>query len=491
MILVTAVSLYTSRIALEVLGIDNYGIYSVIGGLIALMGGLTGIMAGATQRFLTYAIGSKNEQEIQLVFSTAVIIHIITALLLIICGETLGLYYFYNHLNIPLESKTAGMWVLQCTMLSMAVNITQIPYNSILIAYERMNIFAGLSILEVILKLILTFSLFLIPAKNVLIGYALLLLASQIILRLISQSYVRSHFKIPIKLSPRDPSLLKRMTSFAGWSFLGTLSYISLNQAIPIIVNIFAGVVANAAIGLANQVTSVASQFVTNFQTAFKPQIVKFYAEHKIDQEMELFYLSSKFSFFILLIIVFPLINEMNYVLTIWLKEVPPDTAIFCKLTLIYVLVDTLTVPILTMIEATGNIKKYYTWVSAMFLLFIPISYISLKLGYPIYSIFVIKIILSILIHIVRLKILAGQYEKFKWEKYLRNVMLPIVLVIIVPMMITFWTKLQINSFTEFLAYTLTYILIAAVSIYFLGLNKKERIFIISKTHTVIDRWKR
>lgn len=492
MLLVTAVSLYTSRVTLDVLGLTNYGIYTVVGGLVGLMSALATVMAGATQRFITYAIGANNSDEIQSVFLTSVQIHISSALILIIAGETIGLFYFYNYLNIPFKSQISGLWVLQCSILSIALSITQIPYNSVLISYERMNVFAAFSILEVILKLSVVFILYIFPANVVLIWYAILTLCSQLILRIVIQIYVLSNFNLSLKKITRlNISLFKKMANFAGWSFLGTLSYISLNQAIPIIVNMFAGVIANAAVGISNQVSAVASQFVTNFQTAFKPQIVKCYAEQKYDEEISLFYVASKFSFFILLIVVFPMTNEMEYILHLWLNNVPTDTAIFCKLILLYILIDTLTIPILTMIEATGKIKHYYIWVSSLFLMFIPLSYLCLKIGYPIYSIFIVKIILSVVIHAVRLKILSVQYLNFSWKNYGKRVIYPILRVIVIPIAITMYIRLQISSFGEFLLYSSFLLAIATGSIYAFGLNNAEKHLVRTRTQLIFTKWKK
>lgn len=492
MLLVTAVSLYTSRVTLDVLGLSNYGIYTVIGGLVGLMSALATVMAGATQRFITYAIGINNPKEIQSVFLTSVQIHISSALILIVCGETLGLFYFYNYLNIPLASQQSGLWVLQCSILSIALSVTQIPYNSVLISYERMNVFAAFSVLEVILKLSTVFILYIFPENVVLIWYAILTLCSQLILRVIIQIYVLSKFNLSLKKITRlNIPLFKKMANFAGWSFLGTLSYISLNQAIPIIVNMFAGVIANAAIGISNQVSSVASQFVTNFQTAFKPQIVKCYAEQKYDEEISLFYAASKFSFFILLIVVFPMINEMDYILHLWLHNVPDNTAIYCKFILLYVLIDTLTIPILTMIEATGKIKHYYVWVSSLFLLFIPLSYSCLKMGYPIYSIFIVKIILSVIIHVVRLKILSIQYINFSWKNYGNHVIYPILCAIAIPTAITTYVRFNISSFGEFILFSSILLFTGIGSIYVFGLNNTERNLVRNKTQLIFTKWKK
>lgn len=237
--------------------------------------------------------------------------------------------------------------------------------------------------------------------------------------------------------------------------------------------------------------SAVASQFVTNFQTAFKPQIVKCYAEQKYDEEISLFYVASKFSFFILLIVVFPMTNEMEYILHLWLNNVPTDTAIFCKLILLYILIDTLTIPILTMIEATGKIKHYYIWVSSLFLMFIPLSYLCLKIGYPIYSIFIVKIILSVVIHAVRLKILSVQYLNFSWKDYGKRVIYPILRVIVIPIAITMYIRLQISSFGEFLLYSSFLLAIATGSIYAFGLNNAEKNLVRTRTQLIFTKWKK
>lgn len=487
MLLVTIVSLYTSRVTLQALGVTDYGIYMLIGGFVAIFAAFANIMAGATQRFLTFYIGQDNPSQITKVFSVSLMIHIAFSLLFIIVGETIGLWFVNNRLEIPDGQLFSANVVYQLSLFMMILIITQVPYNAVIIAYEKMSAYSIIGIVEVSLKLILT-SLLLLHKHNVLVVYAILMFLTTLVIRLSYYFYVKRHFKLIRFNVQYDIKLIKEMSSFAGWSLLGTCSYISINQAIPILLNTFFGVVVNAAIGLANQISGTINQFVTNFQTAFKPQIIKNYAINKIPEMLRLVEISSKLSFYLLLIIVVPLFPSINLLMHIWLPVVPDYTISFCKLVLLYALIDTLTIPIWTAIEATGQIKIYQLFVGVFFLCFIPVSYIILKLGANAQSVLVLKIIFSIIIHIVRLRILKHNINLFSYKEYASIVCLPIMITSVIPFASLF-LPIPSSSYLP-LIHSFTCFILTSLSILILGLSASERKYIFSLAFNITKQWK-
>lgn len=475
MFFVTLISLYTSRVTIEALGVKDYGIYTLVGGFVAVFMAFANLMTGATQRFLNYSIGQEDYKRINKVFSTSVLIHVSFAIAFIVLGETMGLWFVTSKLNIPEDSKTAALIVYQFALGSMALSITQVPYMATIIAYERMSFYSIMGIIEICLKLGFTVVLLLLKS-NVLIIYAGFMFLLSVGIRVSYNIYVRHKFR-HIKLSfCKDIPLIKEMASFAGWSFLGTASYVSINQAIPIILNLFFGVVVNAAMGLANQISGTVNQFVSSFQTAFKPQIVKLYAKGEVSKMLSLLYQASKLSFFLMLVIISPAFPVLGDLLRIWLPTVPEYTLIFCKLVLIYCLIDTLTIPIWTAIEATGKIRSYQLYVGLFFLLYIPFSYLLLKLGYSAYSILWLKIIMSIIIHSIRVVIIKSNIPEFSYIAYLSKVIAPIVII----SCISLGSQIILNDmFNEFLI-AISVFIVTCASVISIGLSSNERHVVIS-----------
>lgn len=470
MLFITLVSLYTSRITLEALGVDDYGVYMLVGGFVALFMAFANLMTSATQRFLNFAVGKDDVDYVSTVFSSSVMIHGIFAFLFVILAESIGLWFVNNKLYIPEGSRFSAQIVYQCAILTMALTITQVPYNAVIIANEKMSFYSIIGILEAILKLSFTFILLTVKSKTLII-YACLMLFSSLIIRAVYYNYVRHQFP-EIKLKFRiDRNLFKEMFSFAGWSLMGTASYVSINQAIPIILNMFFGVVVNAAMGLANQVSGTINQFVSNFQTAFKPQIIKLYAQDKKDDMMNLVILSSKTSFFMMVIVIMPLFPILGSLLHIWLPVVPEYTMIFCKLILIYCLVDTLTIPIWTAIEATGRIKTYQLFVGVFFLSYIPISYLMLRLGLPAESILWLKILMSVIIHAGRILIIQNNIPEFSPRHYLVKVIAPIVISLTLPLVFVLKCEECLNHYVL----SLITLALSLISIFMFGMSSNEK----------------
>ena len=297
MLFMMGISLYTSRVVLNTLGIEDYGIYNVVGGVVAMFGFINGSMSSATQRYITFALGKGDKQRLQTVFSTTLQIHTLIALIIILLGETIGLWFLYNKMQIPADRMDAAFWVLQCSIISTVVMIVSVPYNADIIAHEKMSAFAYISILEVVLKLMIVYML-VIFSFDKLILYSFLILSIQVLIRFCYSIYCNRHFEETKYKNVWDKSLFKEMTGFAGWSMFGNLAGVLFNQGLNMLLNVFFGPVVNAARGVAVQVQNAVQQFVGNFQMALNPQITKTYAQGDLESMHKLMYRSAKFSFF-------------------------------------------------------------------------------------------------------------------------------------------------------------------------------------------------
>lgn len=333
MLLIIVVTLYTSRIILNTLGVEDYGIYNVVSGVIVMLSFLNSSLGGAGARFIAFTLGKGKQDELKRIFSTVLCVHFILAGGIFIMGETVGLWFVLHKLVIPVERLTAALWVYHCSILTTVVAIISVPYNSLIIAHERMGAFAYISIIEVILKLFVVGLLVYIPYDK-LIVYAILYLVVQVIIRLIYNYYCFTHFpesKTPLKWYPH---LLKKIAVYAGWTINGNLAVIGYTQGINILLNLFFGPVVNAARGIAVQVQAAVMTFVQNFQMAIRPQIIKSYAISDLEYMQTLVIASSKYGLFLMLILAFPIFLCIKSVLNIWLGIVPEYTVSLCDVKL-------------------------------------------------------------------------------------------------------------------------------------------------------------
>jgi O-antigen/teichoic acid export membrane protein len=356
-ILIMLVSLYTVRVVLETLGAEDYGIYNVVAGVVVLFSFLNGAMTSATQRFLNYALGQNNIEQARDVYSISYLIHVFIAILVAILTETVGLWFFRTRLNIPSDRRIAAFFVYQISISVTMINIIRVPYNATIIAYERMSFFAWISIVECVLKLSVVFLITAIPFDS-LILYAILVCVVGLIIFFVHKFYCNKNFEIANFRHCKNKKLSKSLISFSGWGILGDVANMSQTQGVNILINIYSGVTVNAAQGIAVQINSAIYQLVSNFQTAFNPQIVKSYAAKDYEYFINLTLQTSRISFYILYIFVLPLYINIDFVLMIWLKNVPEYTAEFVRLILIFSLIDSISGPLKTSIVATGEIKN-------------------------------------------------------------------------------------------------------------------------------------
>ena len=479
------VSLFTSRVILQTLGVEDYGVYNVVGGVITMFTFLNSAMSSATSRYITFEIGKGNMEQLKKVFSTALQIHAIIALLIVILGETVGLWFLMNELVIPDGRMDAAMWVYQCSIVTAVVTIMSVPYNADIIAHEKMSAFAYISVLEILLKLAIVYLLVVLPFDKLKV-YAVLVLMVCLLIRYIYTRYCHKHFEESHYIHRIDKPLLKEMSSFAGWSFWGNLAAILYSQGLNMMLNIFFGPVVNAARGIATQIQSVVTQFVTNFQMALNPQITKTYASGEMDKMHSLMFRSARFSFMLLFFLSLPIMLETNYILTLWLGIVPENTVIFARIIIAISLIYTIANPCVIANQATGKVKVYQAVVGGLLLLILPISYIVLKMGAPAYSVFIVHFCVESVAQFARMYMLRNMID-LPLLSYVKNIYLPIMGVVALSMVLPLlvYSNMQ-EGFIRLLAVGMTCVVSVAMTSLFIGMTRNERSFLIDKSLIVL-----
>lgn len=487
MLLIMAVSLYTSRVVLNTLGVEDYGIYNVVGGVVTMFAFLKGALVTSTQRYLTFDLGRGDYEHLKKVFTTSVFVHGLISIIIVFLAETVGLWFFYNKMVIPDDRMTAAMWVYQLSIITMVIQIMSSPYNSIIIAHERMGVFAVISVLETVLKLLIVY-LLLIWSVDKLILYAILVAAVQILIRLIYTRYCKIHFEESVLTKGIERSLLSEMTKFAGWNIWGQLAAVLFGAGLNLLLNVFFGPVVNAARGIAVQVETVVAQFSTNFLMAVNPQITKLYAQKNLEEMHRLLFRSSKFSCYLLLIFAMPIIMETEPIITLWLKIVPDYTVAFVRILFCIVIVDTMAKPLMTAAAATGDVKKYQSIIGGILLAIVPIAYVVLKLGGDPTSVYIVHLSIAAVAFIVRLLIIRPMIS-LSLRQFFTAVILPCSLVSLFSFILSLLTR-------QFLPEGLLYMfvvcaisaLLVALFAYSIGLTKGERAFVNSKIGGVINK---
>lgn len=402
------VNLYTSRVTLDALGVDDFGIYNIIGGVVIMFSIISASLSNAITRYLTFEIGNHNKAKLGLVFSTSVNIQFLLSFLVVLLTELLGGWFLFNRMQIPLGRLNVAFWVLQFSLLTFVVQLISLPYNAIIIAHERMNVFAYVGIIEALLRLSAAYAI-VISSFDKLFVYVLLVALSAIIVRVIYGCYCSKHFTECKYRFGIDKKLLKEMFGFAGWNFLGTGAYILNTQGVNIVSNVFFGVVVNAARGIAGQAENGVKQFIGNFTTALNPQIIKTYAENDLVTCFKIVRLGAKYSYILMLFFFIPFVLEADFVLGVWLKEVPEYAVLFWQLAMLGVLVDLPGAPLTTLAQATGNIKKFYIYVGGLGCVVLPVSYGLFKLGFPPVAAYIAYVVVYTYLVYVRLFLLKRQ----------------------------------------------------------------------------------
>ena len=489
MLLMMFVTLFTSREVLDKLGVTDYGIYNVVGGVVAMLGFLNSSMSNAVQRYLSFEIGKNNEAGVNRIFNVSLFAHAGIAVFVFIVMEIVGVWYLNTHMNIPAERMDAANWVLQCSIFTTLFIIVQVPYNAIIISKEQMGIYAYISILEVVLKLLVVYMLA-IGNFDKLKLYSVLIMVVTIGIVMIYRFYCTRKYKEAKFKLIKDWNLLKQIVGFASWNMLGELAWVFTGQGVNIILNSFFGPVVNAARGLAEQVNGAVNRFVANFQTAVNPQLIKNYASDQLGEMKTLLFRSTRFSYYLLLALSLPIILKMDFILHLWLKEVPDYTVGFCQLVLVSSLVSTLSNLLAQVARAYGKIRNYQIIVSIFLFLNFPLSYIVLKFGCsPLSSMFV-NIGVNTMLLFVRLR-LTNRMIQMTYGSFIRNVLLPVIIVtavaLVIPLIIYFMLD---NSIISFIIVCLVSFVSVGVSTYALGMNANERLYILAAISKIITKIK-
>lgn len=453
MILIMVVSLYTSRIILNELGVEDFGIYNLVAGVVILFSFLSNAMITATQRYLSIAIGKKDEKYIQAVFSTSLLSHFFLIFFIFLAAETIGLWLINAKLEIPADRMSATNFVYQLAILTTCVNIIRIPYNASIIANERMSFFAYVSIVETFLKLAVVWALAITPGDKLVI-YSFLLLLVAIVID-IAYWYYCQRFLLANKFYLKtNKKLFVELTSFSVWNLFGGLADIGYKQGTNIILNLFWGVSINAVLGITNQIRNALVPFIGNLQLAVNPQMVKSYALGDYEYFKILVYRISKYSYFLMLIIVFPIIFNIDLILELWLKNPPEHTAIFAILTSVYCLVDSLTGPLWAAMQAGGKIKRFQIVTGICLLLNLPVSYLFLMYGYAPSVVLIIQIVITGFTVGVRV-LFVKYYLQFSIRNYVREVIFPIVFVTALSLPIALYIYAETGGYYRLLLFIL------------------------------------
>lgn len=490
MLFTMAVSLFTSRVILNTLGVEDYGINNVVGGIVTMFSVLSGSLSSSISRFITFELGKGNIERLKTIFSTGVNIQLGMSVLIIIIAEAVGIWFLNTKMNIPTDRMVAANWVFQCAILTFVLNLLSVPYNAAIIAHEKMSAFAYISVVEVSLKLIIVYMLMISPFDK-LETYAVLLLLVGAVIRFIYGYYCKRHFEECTYHFVFDKPVLKEMTGFAGWNFLGNGAYMLNTQGVNILMNLYFGVAVNAARGIATQVDAALKQFVNNFTTAVNPQITKSYAQGDLDYMHKLVCRSAKFSAFLMMFFAVPIILETNTILTIWLKTVPDYAVIFLQWIIISSFMDTvLANSLVTSMFATGKIKRYQIIVTTVGCLVFPLSWIAFKLGFEPQVGYILYFIIYTILLFVRLYLLKDMV-KLPVMMYIREVLYKLAPIIVVGFAIPGILILTMDAgWLRLILVCLLSVLVTAASEYFIGLSNKEKNFVAEKIKLVIGKIK-
>ena len=434
MLFMMVIGLYTSRVILDKLGEVDFGIYNVVGGFVTMFAIISGAMTTATQRFLSFEIGKGEKGNVKSIFSTMIYIHLFLALVILVVGEIVGVWFLNTYMNFPSDRYGAANWVFQLSLLVFMLDVINVPYNGALIAYEKMSAFAYFSIFDAIFKLTICYVITLTPFDK-LIVYAVLMAIIQIVLLAMYFLYCRGKFKECRFTGKFNREYGKNVGSFVGWNLIGSLAVVAKEQGVNVVLNMFFGPAVNAARGVAYQVLSKLNGFVGNFQIAMNPQIIKNYASGEIESMYKLVFRGSKLSYLLLLTLSLPVVIEAPLILSVWLKEVPEYTVIFLQIAIFTSLLNALSNPLIVSMHATGKVRDYQIVVGCLSLLTLPIVYVAFKMGTEPYMAMIIAFVIELVCHFARLYMLVRSIEFPMW-RFVKDVTLRVFAITIVAMVL-------------------------------------------------------
>lgn len=476
------VSLYTSRVVLQALGVEDYGIYNVVGGVVAMFSMISNSLSSSVGRFLTFELGKGDMEGLKKVFSTSLSIHVALVLVIVLLSETLGLWFLNTHMTIPENRLYAANWVFQASVLTFVINLLSVPFSASIVSHERMSAFAYIGILDIVLRLLIV--LFIAYSGwnfDRLIIYSLLLVGVVCIMQAIYWNYCTRNFEECKFGFSFDVNYWKEMSSFAGWNFIGCTAGLLKDQGVNILLNLFIGPIINAARGIANTVNNVLASFSGNFMTALNPQITKSYAAGNYDYMFSLVERGSRFSYYILLLFALPMLFETEFVLTLWLKHYPEHTVNFVRLILIVTMCDILSNTLINLQVATGKIRNYQLAVGGVLLMNFPLSYICLKMGFPPESTLIVALIVVVCCLFLRLLFLRKMVG-LSMKRYLRKVCGNVLFVTLLAMIIPSFIYTQMSdSIIRFVTICVFTTVCSSIAIYWGGCSMNEREFIKEK----------
>lgn len=481
MFLLMAVGLFASRVILRALGENELGIYSTVAGVVTMFSILTGSMSSAISRFITFELGKK-EKDLQKVFSTAVAIQFILAAIIVVLAEPAGLWYISHKMVLPPDRIVAAQWVLQFTILSFIIQLVSVPYNADIIAHERMDAFAWISIFEALGKLAVAFAIMISPIDK-LIFYAAMLAVVSLLTRMAYAIFCKRHFEESKAGVHLDGTTFRSMFSFAGWNFIGAGSGVLRDQGGNLLLNAFFGPIANAAWFFANQVNGAVQKFVTSFTTALNPQITKSYASGDREYMMRLIFRGSRLSIWLLLLVVYPIIFNAGFLVDLWLgaSQAPENTVVFIRLVLIYIMIEAVSYTMVTAMLSTGNIRNYQLLVGGLQLLNLPVDYILLRMGAPAEVIYYVAGAVAILCLSARLfmlrKMIALPVGRFLREVLSRELVVA-GLALVVPLLLS---RSTLEGWGGFLLSVLATEISSCIIIWFIGCDHDEKDIILHK----------
>lgn len=476
MMLIMGVTLYTSRVVLEVLGVEDFGIYNVVGGVVVMFGFLNSAMSSATQRFLSFELGKGDIEQLKKIFSLSVSIHVLIAIAILILSETIGLWFLNTQMTIPPERMSAANWVYQFSVFSFMVNVITVPYSASIISRERMNVYAYVSIVEVVFKLVIVCMLLWLGFDKLKL-YAMLIFIVSLLCMFVYQIYCRRTFEETKFRFIWDKELFLRLISFSGWALFGNLSVVFRLQGTNLVLNIFFGPTVNAARGIAYQLDAAVECFVSNFQMALNPAIIKSYATDRNTHVQALAYQGGRYSYYLLLLLSVPVFFQTEQILAIWLKTVPEYSTIFTQLILINGLLDSFSKPLTVVVQASGQIRFYQMIQGTWLLIALPVIYVILKLGYSPPSAIIVLIIFTFVGSILRFFLVKRVVPFLSLSTYLREVILNLTLVSFFSFLCCFFIlKIEYGSmFMSVAVHSMLMLFITGMIIWFFGLNRKEK----------------
>lgn len=490
MFVMMAVGLFTSRIILDALGASDYGIYNVVGGLVTMFSVLTGAMSVATSRFLTFALGVGNKEQLRRTFVTAVNIHLLISIAMIVIAEVAGIWFLNNKLNIPADRMDAANIVLQFSIATFVINLINVPYSSSIISHEKMGIYAYFTLYDVLVKLVIVYALYVTPTDRLVI-YALLLCLANLTTQIIYWVYCKRKFEECRYSFCIDKELLKKMFGFIGWAFWGNAAVVAKDQGMTLLLNIFCGTIVNAAQGVANQVNATVTRYVSNFMTAVNPQITKQYASGDYESMNKLIIRSTKFSAFLMLLLIIPIIVNIKDLLGIWLVEVPVHTSSFVSLILFYSFVDCFTGGLITGILANGKIKKYEIALTITYAANIVFAYLALKYGMQPETLYVLMIVFKFIVLLIQLWLGKDMFA-LPLGAYVRSMMRYVLPILALGIILIFVPWHSIDSMILRMALSVCVVEFLLISVMLMmGLEKSERAFLYSKIQQITNKIKK